>query len=294
MHAIPDPGPTDPASPPLSRRSLLRGGTALGLVALTAAGPGSASASAEQQTPGGHLILNYQPSQPTGWPATPGRSMSTTIGGHTPSQDFTFHGKPHRVSVLQSGDSWDPVYGDVPGDATLDFKKTLDAVLGAYYSFRYVGFRGQNELNVQSYGVFYTEPTEAVPETRFGGGLYVVYEPDLSQGEPHVHDSMRWIQVVTVQGEPALPPMVDNYGRPNPYYVSGGLTSIHGKEVFNFHDISQLGAQVAPAATQSLNVQFIGETFLARDTGVKDAAGKAIVDIFGGMKWGWRAYELQP
>jgi hypothetical protein len=220
--------------------------------------------------------------------------MSTTIGGHAPVQDFTFQDKPHRVSVLQSGDSWDPVYEDVPGDATLNFRKTLDAAMGAYYSFRYVGFRGRNEFNVQSYGVFYTGPTEAVPETRFGGGLYVVYEPDLSRGDPLVHDSLHWIQVVTVQGEPAMPPMADNFGRPNPYYVYGGLTSVYGKEVFNFHDISQLGIQLAPGAAPSLDVRFMAETFLAQDTGVRDAAGKVVVNIFGGIKWGWQTHELQP
>jgi hypothetical protein len=291
MHAIPDPGNSDPAGSALSRRSLLRGGTALGLVALAAAGPGSALASAQQRTPVDHLVLNYQPSRPTGWPASPGRSMSTTIGGHTPSEDFTLLDKPHRVSVLQFGDSSDPVYEDVPGDATLNFKKTLDATLGAHYSFRYVGFRGQNELNVQSYGVFYTPPTQAIPESRFGGGLYVEYEPDIGRGDPLIHDSLDWIHVVTVQGDPNIAPMVDNYNRPNPYYVSGGLTSIYGKEVLSFHDISQLGVQVVPGAP-SLNTRFMAETFLAQDTGVKDAAGKVVVNIFGGIKWGWEAREL--
>ena len=29
------------------------------------------------------------------------------------------------------------------------------------------------------------------------------------------------------------------------------------------------------------------ETFLARDTGTRNAAGKKIVDIYGGMEWGF-------
>lgn len=35
--------------------------------------------------------------------------------------------------------------------------------------------------------------------------------------------------------------------------------------------------------------QFIAEVFLAQDTGVKDRAGKDIVTISGGVKWGWQA-----
>jgi hypothetical protein len=32
----------------------------------------------------------------------------------------------------------------------------------------------------------------------------------------------------------------------------------------------------------------IAETFLVQDTRMKDATGKDIVNIFGGIKWGWQ------
>jgi hypothetical protein len=32
---------------------------------------------------GPHLILNYQPGQPDGWPAGPGQSAGLTIGGRS-------------------------------------------------------------------------------------------------------------------------------------------------------------------------------------------------------------------
>ena len=35
------------------------------------------------------------------------------------------------------------------------------------------------------------------------------------------------------------------------------------------------------------------ETFLAPDTGRKDHAGKGIVDIYGGIKWGWQVAPAQ-
>jgi len=37
---------------------------------------------------------------------------------------------------------------------------------------------------------------------------------------------------------------------------------------------------------------FISELFLARDTGTKDAAGKEIVNIFGGLKYGWQVQSI--
>ena len=37
----------------------------------------------------------------------------------------------------------------------------------------------------------------------------------------------------------------------------------------------------------------MAETFLARDTGVKDG-GKEVITILGGLKWGWHVEELSP
>jgi hypothetical protein len=40
-------------------------------------------------------------------------------------------------------------------------------------------------------------------------------------------------------------------------------------------------------------VLLAAETFLVQDTRMKDAAGKDIVNIFGGIKWGWRLRSMR-
>jgi hypothetical protein len=37
----------------------------------------------------------------------------------------------------------------------------------------------------------------------------------------------------------------------------------------------------------------MAEAFLVQDTGTKDAARKAVVHVFGGLKWGWQVKLLQ-
>lgn len=285
----------NPAGARLSRRSLLAGGTALSLSALAVARAGSASGAAvlPSTVEAAHLTLGYRPSQPTGWPGTPGATFSETIGGQTVAEDFTFNGKRHRISLLPSGasgDAFDPVYEDFPADPDIDFRGTLAAAFGAHYSFHYTGgFMGHGEFDVQSYSVFADEPSETSPGMGFGGGIYVVYHPDRRRGGPLADDSLQWIQVVRQVGD-GVPPgsIVDNIGRANPYYVYGGLTSINGAKVFNFHDVPQGTVQGAVP----LDVLFVAEVFLAQETGIKDAAGKEIVKVFGGLKYGWQVREL--
>jgi hypothetical protein len=36
----------------------------------------------------------------------------------------------------------------------------------------------------------------------------------------------------------------------------------------------------------------MAETFLVQDTRTKDKAGKDIVNVFGGVKWGWQMKRL--
>jgi hypothetical protein len=279
--------------PRVSRRSLLAAGSAAGLTGLASGltpTPARATAPASIGSGSGHLVLDYRPSQPTGWPGTPGQSFGTTIGGHTAVKDFIFNGTPYRVGLLplgQSGDSPDPVYLDLPADPDLAFEQRLADGFGSHYNFRYQGgFRGRGELRVQSYSVFVTESTQdGIAQVGFGGGLYVVYEPDLRRGDPARADNLRWIQVVRVTGGPQEGPSeVDNMGRANPFYVYGGLTSIDGTAVCNFHDVPQ--AMVGGSIP--LDNQFKGEVFLARDTGTKDASGRGVVDILGGLAYGWQ------
>ncbi|MFF5205905.1 hypothetical protein [Streptosporangium sp. NPDC000396] len=251
--------------------------------------------------PTAHLVLNYQRSQPHGWPGTPGQTAGATIGGHVAAKDFTHNGKSYRISLLpfdQPGDSPHPLYEDIPADPDINFRQTLAGAFGAYYSFRYVGgFRGRHEFDVQSYSVFADQATEDSPGLSYGADLYVVYDPDLRRGDPAVHDTLRWIQVVRRFGPAGLPESyVDNAGRPNPFYVYGGRTSVYGQRVFNFDYANTPDRLQGPPGDDSAlaGVRFMAEAFLAQDTGVKNAAGKDVVNIFGGVKYGWQVHARQP
>jgi hypothetical protein len=75
-----------------------------------------------------HLVLNYRPVQPHGWPPAGPEPVAATIGGHTSAKDFTHNGRSYRVGLLpfgQPGDAQDPVYEAVPADSTVNFKQTL-------------------------------------------------------------------------------------------------------------------------------------------------------------------------
>jgi hypothetical protein len=233
-----------------------------------------------------HLVVNYQPSQPTGWPG--GNNMS--IGGHTPSLDFTHTGEAWRISLAsfdQPGDATGPVYEDVPGDATINFDQVLTNAFGDFYSFHYVGgLRGQDRFTVLSYNVFVKEPTPTFPVLNVGAEVYVVYDPDGSRDVP-TNKTLQWIQVA--HGTPQPGSYLDSSYRANPYYVLGGATSIYGRPVVNFADASQ--QFVGPMALD-LTFRWTAEAFLVQDTGIKDAAGKDIVDVFGGFKWGWQVQRV--
>jgi hypothetical protein len=299
----------------LTRRNLLRSGTAAGLVAAVGL-PASPAAAARDSTDGAtgaaagagaraaHLVADYRPSQPTGWPWTPGQSFGTTIGGHTPYVDFTFNHRPCRVSVIESGVPADPTvprYEDRPGDADIHFVDVLAGTSGVHYAFRYLGgFPGRDELRVQSYNAFATQDG---PVTRFGADLHVVYTPDLAHGDPPANDAMRWIQVVSRRDPVGGATEVDNSRRANPFYIYGGLTSVNGSLLVNFQDTPQTGIQIPSGpgsdATSAAGDEptlgehlFRAETFLVRDTGRCDHSGRSIVEVYGGFRWGWHAFEL--
>jgi hypothetical protein len=300
----------------LTRRTLLRSGTAAGLVAAAGLPTSPAAAAARDSTDGttgtasgagaqaAHLVADYRPSQPTGWPRTAGQSFSATIGGHTPSVDFTFNNRPCRVSVIESGVPADPTaprYEDRPADPDINFVDVLASTSGAHYTFRYLGgFPGRGELRVQSYSAFATQDG---PETRFGADLHVVYTPDLAHGDPPADDAMQWIQVVSRRDPMGPATEVDNSRRANPFYIYGGLTSVNGRLLVNFQDTPQNGIQIAsgpgPDAPGTADDEptlgehlFRAETFLVRDTGQCDRSGRGIVEVYGGIRWGWHAVEL--
>jgi hypothetical protein len=47
------------------------------------------------------------------------------------------------------------------------------------------------------------------------------------------------------------------------------------------------------ASSFSPPILLIAETFLVQDTRMKDPAGKDIVNVFGGIKWGWRLRSMR-
>jgi hypothetical protein len=244
-----------------------------------------------------HLVLNYRPTQPHGWPPAAEQQVGVTIGGHTSAKDFIYNGRSYRISLLLFGqprDAPDPVYEGVPADSTINFKQTLTQAFGAYYSFRYLGgFQGRNEFNVQSYSVFVAEPTVASP-LLYGADLYVVYDPDVRRGDPAIHTTVRWIQVARSRGIGGSPESsVDNVGRANPFYTFGGVTSIYGSPTLNFN-YSANAPLLAASDDTVLSDQFMAEVFLVQDTGIKDAAGKDVINVIGGIKYGWQVQEVLP
>lgn len=194
----------------------------------------------------------------------------------------------------QAGDAPDPVYEDFPSDPEIDFSQLLNEVFGRYYTFRYIGLRGSGNLRVQSYSVYVQPPPAPSPDVSVGADLYVVYEPNRGRANPAIGDDLHWIQVVRSVGPP-----LDNIGRANPFYPTGGLTSIHGTAICNFYDRPGVQGLGAPPPREPLPGQpppavlprFVAEAFLARDTGVKDS-GKDVITILGGLKWGWHIEEL--
>jgi hypothetical protein len=283
--------------PRASRRSLLRGGALLGLSVATGVactpGPKSVSSASAGQagtvtgepSQAGHLNLAYKPGQATGWspPYTP------TLGGHIASADFTWQGKAYRVSLLPFGPGEgapDPIYENVPADATVRFKQTLARDWGSYYTFRYLGgLDGGATFTVESYGAWHGKPPNPrQPGVAVGADLYAVYQPGAGS-HPAVNSDLQFIQVLYYQiGKGPGDNQVDT-GRANPFYgEGGGLTSIDGNQSVSFSDFIRqgFGGKNLPP------LLLIAETFLVQDTRMKDAAGRDIVNIFGGIKWGWR------
>jgi hypothetical protein len=240
-----------------------------------------------------HLVLHYRPSQPTGWEAPMPGEQGKTIGGHTPSKQFKLGRRRYRIELTPFGapaSSTDPVYEAEPSDPAVAFKRTLEAKFGAYYSFRYRGgLKGTDELKVQCYSVF-AQPAAAT----FGAELYVVYNPRASRGDRPADPALGWIQVAHWAGTGASSPApyVDDGGRANPFFATGGLTSIFGTQVFNFDNLITGQAQQGSGSGAALSATYTAEAFLARDTATKDAADKDVIEIFAGLKYGWQLREV--
>jgi hypothetical protein len=234
-----------------------------------------------------HLLLDYRPSQWTGW------EWGKTIGGHHARREFTLAGRHYQIGLLafgQSASSPDPVYENSPSDPAIAFRRTLEHKFGSYYSFRYRGgLAGRDEFRVQCYSV-----SAAPRQMSFGAQLYLVYEPDVHADDPRAQAQLGWIQVARWKGAggPGPAPYVDNTRCPNPFFISGGLISILGTRVFNFDNPVTAQISPSPSGSDALWARYVAEVFLARDTGAKDAAGKDVIEIFAGLKYGWQLREV--
>ena len=85
---------------------------------------------------------------------------------------------------------------------------------------------------------------------------------------------------------------MDNTDCPNPFFISGGLISVHGTQVFNFDNPVTAQTSRNGNSKRARSARYIAETFLARDTLSKDAAGKDVIEISGGLKYGWQLREV--
>jgi hypothetical protein len=303
-------GSQPPDTPRISRRALLHGAGAAGLAAASSTWLRSAPALA---TPVGrapsvaeprlasadHLIPNYLPSQPTGWPPQQHArdGVGVTIGGHVASVPFTFSGTSYRIGLLafgQPGNAPDPIYEPEPSDPTIDFKGTLQKAWGAHYCFNYTGgVTGRTAISVQSYSVTATARTAS--QLTYGSDLFILYEPDPASSDPPITADLRWIQVSHADGRSST----ESLQRANPFYFPGGLTSVYGEPACSFYDAPAGGLAespgIAPTASKSriaLSSLQMSESFLVLDTGRKDQTGKGIIDILGGVKWGWQVQAL--
>jgi hypothetical protein len=298
-----------PDRPRIARRALLRGAGALGLSAAAAsawlrparalAAPAAGGHRVAPRRLAGHLVTDYRPSQPTGWPPQQGdirNGVGVTIGGHVASVAFTIDDAPYEISLLtfgQTANAPDPVYEPEPSDPTIDFKATLEKAWGSWYSFRYRGgFTGCTAISVQSYSVRATEPTATRPQLTYGSDLFMVYEPDPSSSDPPVTADLRWIEVSNSGGASST----EFRQRANPYYFPGGLTSVYGEQACSFYGAPAGGVTVKGTSKGSpaLSAHSMAESFLVHDTGRKDKAGKGIIDIYGGVKWGMQVQPMQP
>jgi hypothetical protein len=258
---------------------------------LAAARIGSSSASAASDSK--QLVVRYEPSQATGWPAP----YSPTVGGHKSCVQVSYGHKTYRISLLpfgQTGSSPNPVYEAVPKDPDVAFKKTLAQGYGRHYTFRYLGgLPSGATFVIESYGVRLYRRAQGLV---WGSDLYAIYEP--GKTGPAINSDLQFIQVIyTTRYAPSggrSGSFVDAGQAPNsptPYSGEGaGLTSIDGHQIVNFYDPGPgvLGP-VSPYGGAGTQVDRI-ETFLARDTGTRNSAGKRIVDIYGGIEWGF-AFE---
>ena len=297
----------------VSRRALLQGAGALGLSAvgsnwLRPAGALATNASnlrgaAQPRQASGGLVTNYLPSQPTGWPGQAGHvrnGVGVTIGGHVASLPFSLRNTAYEVALLsfgQAGNAPDPMYEGEPADPTIDFKDTLQQAWGAYYSFNYLGgFAGNSAISVQSYSVFVKEPTTTHPMLTYGMDVFLAYEPDPASSDPPITANLRWIQVDNSGGKSAT----EFAQRACPYYFPGGFTSVYGKPACSFYGGGTGGIGVPPGGKApttgtgpALSAVTMTESFLVEDTGRKDRQGKGIINIYGGVKWGYQLRAAQ-
>jgi hypothetical protein len=240
-----------------------------------------------------HLLLDYRPSQPTGWASPEPGELGKTVGGHHSAKEFKLAGRRYQIALLafgQRASSPSPIYESEPSDSAIAFRRTLEHKFGAHYSFRYRGgLKGRDEFRVQCYSVF-AKPQQI----GFGAELYVVYQPDVHAGDPPAQAQLGWIQVArwSGTGSPSPASYVDGRARTNPIFLTGGLTSIFGTRVFNFDNLVAAQPSQGLDGKRVLSARYLAETFLARDTLTKDKAGKDVIDIYGGIKYGWQLQEV--
>jgi hypothetical protein len=122
-----------------------------------------------------------------------------------------------------------------------------------------------------------------------GADLYLVYHPGCGRPHPAVNSDVQFIQVASYQIGAGPGDNLVATDRANPFYgEGGGLTSINGDQSVSFSDFVREGFDGENLPSNLV----VAEAFLAQDTRTKDAAGKDVVNIFGGVKWGWQMHGV--
>jgi hypothetical protein len=239
------------------------------------------------------IVFNYQKSQWTGY--TSGGNKINTFGGHVGSKDFTDGSKDsrrYRITLLPFGQTGtpNPVYENKPANATVDFMKQLEKQYGDKFAFTYVGFKGENEFNIQSYSV------KADNGGLVGADLYAIYNP--GKDDPAIGDDLHWIQTLWTnwksadgKSEPGVVQHLVEGPADNPFYDSDGTAGqveIDGKNIFNFYDSPVRNSQFLAGYKGKFPLEWMAEDFLAFNTKKQNADKKTEIVIYGGIQYGWR------
>ncbi len=150
---------------------------------------------------------------------------------------------------------------------------------------------------MQSYSVFVTEPTTKRPQLTYGMDVFLATSRARTQATPRLPPTSGGSRSTTqAEGRPP-----SSAQRACPYYFPGGFTSVYGEPACSFYGGSAGGIGITPGGKgpttdtgPAFSAMVMAESFLVEDTGRQNRQGKGIINIYGGVKWGYHVQAVQP